>query len=619
MAFSLLVTLLARAEDKIVPSDGTAGALFGTSAYAAGDLDGDGFDDIIASAPGDVATSLGAVYLYAGSPGGWDPASEQKIVASDAVIGDGYSISSATAGDIDDDGYDDLLVASPLRGGGAVYVYYGSSAGIDAGTEQLVTASDGLPGDQFGYGVSRTGDLNGDDFGDIVVGAYDSDAAGDGSGSAYVYYGSAVGIDTSTETKLVPADLSGGYTDPYGELFPGDWFGYSVAVAGDTNRDGYGDLIVGAQYDGDNGTRSGSIYVYYGGSSGVTPGLEQKILASDGEIYDHFGISTSSAGDPNGDGYSDLIIGSSGDDDRGHNAGSAYIYYGTDAGIDAGSEQKILASTGAERDYFGISVSAAGDFDGDGIKDVVVGAREDDDYGVGPGSIYIYKGSALGADLSTEQRVVASDGAGDDDFGLFVSSGIDINGDGYDDIVVGAPGDDDLGESSGSVYIVYGDCPDTDGDGTCRLDCDNNEPLSYPGAAEVCDGLDNDCDGSIDGPGSDGATAWQADLDGDGATDPTDEIVDCAPPEGYSAPSMLPDCDDGDPGAYPGATEVPGDGIDQDCDTIDPPAGDPEGDDPDEEEPDPKDPEGGCGCDQGAPAGILALPVVLFAVRRRLL
>lgn len=607
--FTLSVFLFSRpssAQDKLIASDGGPSARFGAIVSAAGDLDGDGFDDVLVGAPGDVllADSAGAMYVYYGSPEGVAVGSQQKIVASDGDEGDAFGVSASGAGDIDGDGYDDALSGAPSQGGtGVLYVYYGGATGLAQSSEQKIVATDATTLDQFGASASRAGDIDGDDQGDILVGAFEDDDLGDGSGSVYVYYGTPDGIAPDSEHKLLASDGEGGFTDETGEFFPGDWFGYSVAAAGDVNRDGHSDILVGAQYDADNDTRSGSVYIYYGSPDGVLVGSEQKLLASDGEIYDHFGISVSSAGDIDGDTYSDIVIGSSGDDDQGHNGGSAYVYYGSPDGIIASSERKLHAGIGEARDYYGLSVSAAGDLDADGYKDIVIGAFEDYEDGSGRGSAYAYYGSSTGILPSSERRLVAPEGAPGDGFGFSVSAGVDLDDDGYSDILVGAPGDDDAGESSGSVYLFYKDCIDLDQDGACEEDCDNTDANIYPGAPELCNAIDDNCDGATDGPASQDASTWQVDGDGDGFTDPNQSVTDCAPPVGYGPPSARPDCDDTDATRFPGAPDPASDGIDQDCDLADDTAE--------------ETTEKGCGCTHQAKMPALLVLLVPLTWRRR--
>jgi hypothetical protein len=196
-------------------------------------------------------------------------------------------------------------------------------------------------------------------------------------------------------------------------------FGISVSISGDY-------AIVGVPNDNDKGTDSGSAYIFWwDGTSWVQ---QAKLLASDGDAIDFFGYSVSISGD-----YS--IVGAGGDDDKGNWSGSAYIFLRD--GTSWNQQQKLLASDGAAGDNFGISVSISGDH-------AIVGAYEDDDKGIDSGSAYIFKRE--GAAWVQQAKLLASDGAAGDDFGISVS----ISGD-Y--AIVGAIGDDDKGSKSGSAYI----------------------------------------------------------------------------------------------------------------------------------------------------------------------
>ena len=262
-----------------------------------------------------------------------------------------------------------------------------------------ITASDGAVSDHFGYSVSISGDT-------LVVGSRYDDDNGGNSGSAYVYVRSG-GVWT-VQQKLVASDGASG-----------DYFGWSVAISGDT-------LVVGAKYDDDNGNDSGSAYVYL--RSGGVWTEQQKLTASDGAAWDYFGVGVGISGDT-------LVVGANEDDDMGNQSGSAYVYVRS-GGVWT-EQQKITASDGASGEEFGYSVSISGDT-------LVVGAYRSDDKGPGSGSAYVYVRS--GGVWTEQQKLIASDGAGSDKFGYSVS----ISG---DTLVVGAFLDDDDGTDSGSAYV----------------------------------------------------------------------------------------------------------------------------------------------------------------------
>jgi hypothetical protein len=268
--------------------------------------------------------------------------------------------------------------------------------------QQKLTASDGAPDDYFGTSVSISGDT-------AVIGARLDDDNGTQSGSAYVYVRS--NCVWSEQQKLTASD---------GAQY--DQFGSSVSISGDT-------AVIGALADEDNGTISGSAYVYVR-SNGVWT-EQQKLTASDGEQYDYFGTSVSISGDT-------AVIGAYRDDDNGSNSGSAYVYVRSN-GVWS-EQQKLTASDGAPDDYFGFTVSISGDT-------AVMGAYGDDDNG----SAYVYvRGNGV---WTQQQKLTASDGAQDDNFWSVSISG--------DTAVMGAPYDNDNGSYSGSAYVYdfYLDAP----------------------------------------------------------------------------------------------------------------------------------------------------------------
>ena len=217
-----------------------------------------------------------------------------------------------------------------------------------------------------------------------------------------------------------------------------DTFGNAVAGAGDVNKDGYADVIVGAMQDDDNGLECGS--------ARVLSGLDGAVLYTfyGDSDWDIFGISVAGAGDVNADGYADVIVGASGDDDYGASSGSARVFSGVDGSI------LYTFYGGASHDCFGISVAGAGDVNKDGYSDVIVGANLDDGNGYGAGSAQVLSGFD-GSVLYTFYGDSAWDA-----FGKSVAGAGDVNIDGYADLIVGASGDDENGNSSGSARVLSG-------------------------------------------------------------------------------------------------------------------------------------------------------------------
>ncbi len=541
-------------EVELTASDASATSRLGLYVAGAGDLDGDGFQDIAAGANWEdqAGADAGAAYVYYGSATGVSAATEQKLVASDARDGDGFG-QVAGAGDVNADGYADLLVGAPsadgrLEDGGAAYVYLGSSGGVDASTEDLIVPAGHARGYYLGYSVTGAGDADGDGYDDVAASTPFTT-----TGSVYVFRGSSAGVDASTEQELNPFDGAGD-----------SWFGSRISGGGDLDGDGYDDLLVGAHADAETAQLAGAVYVFYGGSGGMDTAREQKVRASDGARFDTFGSAVANDADIDADGFSDAVIGAGGDGDvGGYLTGSVYVYRGSASGLDEASEVELHASDGVARDVFGSDVFLA-DFDADGHADLLVGAFCYY-YGCGSlnGAAYVYFGDTSGIDASSEVKLEATDGAVDDRFGFAVSAA-DVDGDGLADAVVGAPAHDDAATDAGAVYVFAGSCRDEDGDGSCRQDdCDATTAAVSPSATELCNGVDDDCDGTTDEDDAADAATWYADADGDTHGDPLVTRVACTTPAGHVADST--DCDDTTAAVSPSATELCN-GLDDDCD-----------------------------------------------------
>ncbi|HMS66333.1 MAG TPA: hypothetical protein PKD83_13905, partial [Ignavibacteria bacterium] len=253
---------------------------FGSSVSEAGDVNGDGYADFLVGAFG-YSTNTGRAYLFYGSSV-IDTNKDYTLIGSAANDDFGNSVSSA--GDVNGDGYSDILIGSPgfNSDAGAAFLYFGSST---FNTNSDVTFNGVTAGDKFGYCVSQAGDVNCDGYSDLICGApfYLT-----GTGRTYVYYG---GIITNNNVDVT---LTGESEASY--------FGYSLANAGDANNDGYDDVVIGA-YNYDD--FDGKIYFYNGGVT--MNNVADVTVAGDAESY--FGLSVAPAGDMNKDGFDDVIVG----------------------------------------------------------------------------------------------------------------------------------------------------------------------------------------------------------------------------------------------------------------------------------------------------------------------
>jgi hypothetical protein len=280
----------------------------------------------------------------------------------------------------------------------------------------------------FGWAVATAGDVNGDGFSEVIIGApgYDGDQAN--AGRVYLYYGSADGLGSNPD-----------WTDEGDQVKAG--LGNAAGTAGDINGDGYTDVVVAAdQYD--NGqVDEGRAYAYYGSQGGLSP--DPDWMGESDQATARFGCAVNSAGDVNGDGYADAIIGACLYDHHPlkMNEGAAFVWYGSAGGFGADGtpgNAGWMAAGDQKNAQFGFSVDTAGDVDGDGFADIIIGAPY---YDIGPendGRVFVYHGSQAG--LSPTARWSAESGnIGGAQFGYAVSAAGDVNGDGYSDVIVGAP------------------------------------------------------------------------------------------------------------------------------------------------------------------------------------
>lgn len=371
---------------------------FGHAVGAAGDVNRDGHADVIVGAPYDGRQGTGSARVFSGRDG-----RELYTFYGDAN-GDEFGFSVSGAGDIDRDGYPDVIVGAPSAGGRG---FARAHSGRDG--KALFTWTGDVPGGLFGWSVAGVSDVNLDGHADVVIGMPLDDKNGAWSGTARVYSGN--------NGKLL-------------HLFKGDsaldTFGHAVAGAGDVNKDGVPDVLVGAKDDDATGKDAGSVRVHSGKDGkvlwtfhGASPGAR-------------LGWSVAGAGDVNKDGYADIIAGAPQDGRNGQFSGSASVHSGRDGTL-------LFRFDGdAYGDGLGSSVGGGGDLDKDGWPDLVAGAPGDANNHYGSGSVRAFSGR--------DGRILYTiDGRGQSDrFGSSLALAGDVNGDGHADVVAGARGSANL-------------------------------------------------------------------------------------------------------------------------------------------------------------------------------
>ncbi len=372
---------LASAPDLILSSAGMPGA--GAFLASAGDVNGDGYADLIVGG----AT---AAYLFLGGPAGLSATPSATLAQRAAQSG----VRVASAGDVNGDGYADVVLANFDQA--TAYVYLGGPGGLGSAPDMtLPSPVTGMS--LFGHAVAGAGDIDGDGHGDIVIGAPGVAP----NGQAFVYLGSGAGIAAAPSFTLAGPDG------------PGASFGNSVACAGDVDGDGHADLVIGAESaDGATpGTYTGRAYVYRSGAAGVAPSLSVTLVGD--QPRGTLGRWVSGAGDVNGDGYADVVVGADGENGADMTAsGWAYVYLGGPGGTAAAAAATLTGPDG-QGSWFGRCVAGAGDVNGDGYADVVVGADAGNVMAGADGGIpnttgwaYVYLGSAAGLGVSPAVRWV---------------------------------------------------------------------------------------------------------------------------------------------------------------------------------------------------------------------
>jgi hypothetical protein len=428
----------------------------GNAVAGGGDVDGDGLDDVLVGASLEDASALdvGVGYLVLGGISGTLDLSlaDARMYgnAREDYAGTGVSI----VGDLDGDGYDDVAIGAPgddtsAADAGAVYLLYGPVSGsFDLDLADAVLLG-GAAGQQAGTSVAGLGDVDGDGLADLIVGAPGDDGSSRDMGKAFFVKGSG-----HTTTGLGAA-----YGRYQGELSD-DLLGTRVAAAGDVDGDGVNDLLMSAPPEDSGGNASGSAYIVLGTTAGGDIGLRYADKQLTGTGVNHFaGRGLAGAGDLDGDGYDEVLIGADGEDTYYTDGGAAYIWAGQATVRGTASLSGAATTFIAEHDLQGLgySVSGLGDVNADGWLDLVLGALGDETGASGAGAAYVALGPhSAGVVTVSDLYARLIGGVADDSAGWAVGTAGDFNGDGYDDVLVGAPAQDFGGTDAGAAYVHFG-------------------------------------------------------------------------------------------------------------------------------------------------------------------
>ncbi len=380
--------------------------------------------------------------------------SDVSFIGERAVDRAGYA--AAGIGDFNGDGYDDFVVGAPFseefpqNEAGRVYFFSGRSWGRWQENLDIAQADTILLGqadaDRAGWSAAGAGDVNGDGYDDFLVGAPDGNSAG--PGKVYLILGRATDME-----RNVPLVAAAAVT------FTGQALnsnaGYAVAGAGDVNADGYADFLIGAP--GYN-TARGKVYLLLGkanwqGTVSLANADAAFLGAADGDLA---GSSVAGAGDVNGDGYADFLIGA-----PHHSSGQAYLVLGrhiANWGTSFSLTNADASFSGQAGDInAGWSVAGAGDVNGDGLADMLISAPGGS---LVAGNTYLLLGCSpanwgAGFNLGSADAVFVGE-LPDDNAGWSVAGAGDVNGDGYDDFLIGARDNDETAIGAGKAYLLYG-------------------------------------------------------------------------------------------------------------------------------------------------------------------
>jgi hypothetical protein len=438
------------------------------SSAGVGDVNGDGYDDIVICLDENDwrEPPQAEIHLIFGGASGWGMRTDlSKANVTFFSEFPRTELSATGAGDVNGDNFDDILISEignihSMNYTGETYIIFGKAFGW-ARNVSLSEADASVIGedtwDHSGGSISSAGDINGDGYDDILIGASWNNEGGETAGKTYLIFGKASGWER--DMPLSKADVSF-----IGE-FNGHFSGAGVEGPGDINGDGFDDILISADSGGTNGrNQAGKTYIIFGKSSGWprTMRLSKADASFIGENKGDFAIGIAAAGDVNGDGFKDILIGSS-NSDGGHDAGKIYLIFGKAEGWRKNINLSLAdaAFIGEHRGDSASVCAGPGDVNKDGYDDILIGAPENSESNFVSGKTYLILGKPSGWAMVTNLSKVNITflGEGDYDHSGQVGWAGDLNGDGYNDILVQTSYTSYSYVSTGQTYIIFGGMP----------------------------------------------------------------------------------------------------------------------------------------------------------------